>query len=206
MPLTGGGGLDEECERETEKEVEVQEEVERRVPKMRPASETDWDYSSAVTSAIPAGLATKRAVSFRVMKVLPLKKVVGEFLEGDPPAALEAVKWADIYCTQNFVYTVAVTTKKGALNEYLRPLDAVLVYPNGHGVVLLSEREADNILARMWQSGRGQVNQAVPYLVNLAYERQTAIRLDSQLSPPKLQVGGQLFKQTAGESAAWLPT
>lgn len=56
MHLTGG--LDEECERETEKELEEEEEMEQQVPKMKPAIETDWDYSSVLKSEAPSGLAT----------------------------------------------------------------------------------------------------------------------------------------------------
>eukprot|EP00959_Pyramimonas_sp_CCMP1952_P300987 6297251-Pyramimonas_sp.AAC.1 len=73
MHLTGGGELDEECERETEKEVEVEEEVERQVPKMEPASETDWNYSSAVTSAQPAGLATTVRSSLEIPSLVYLR-------------------------------------------------------------------------------------------------------------------------------------
>jgi hypothetical protein len=96
--------------------------------------------------------------------------------------------------------------QEGALNEYLRLLDVVLVYPDGRGAVLLSEREADAVLALMWHSGH-VANKAAPYLANLAYERHRLAVAggtgDGQrLSPPKLQVGGQIADQQAGESLA----
>jgi hypothetical protein len=100
-----------------------------------------------------------------------------------------------------------VAMQKGALNEYLRPLDAVLVYPNGLGAVLLSEREADAILGLMWEKSRRTSSD--PYLVNLAYERDRLAadgtdHHSRNMPPPKLQVfGHSLHHQQAGE--AWIP-
>jgi hypothetical protein len=41
---------------------------------------------------------------------MPLAKVLGDLVEGDPPGALQAVPWDDtVYCTRNFTHTVAVS-------------------------------------------------------------------------------------------------
>ena len=51
-------------------------------------------------------------------------------------------------------------------DEYLRPVDALLLFPGGE-MLLLSEREADSLQELMWQSGAA----ARPVLLRACYAR-----------------------------------
>eukprot|EP00981_Chlorochromonas_danica_P016036 scaffold15289_cov616-Ochromonas_danica.AAC.1 len=53
------------------------------------------------------------------------------------------------------------------LDNYLRPVDALLVFPEDHSVLLLSEREADRILSLQWRGGKS----TSWWLLSMAYLR-----------------------------------
>lgn len=67
----------------------------------------------------------------------------------EPPSISTAINWSpNVYLTSNFLTT---TAKYGATakSEYLRPVSAALVWPHGD-VLLLTDREADGVLAAVW--------------------------------------------------------
>lgn len=68
-----------------------------------------------------------------------------------------------VFCTENFLFATSVRRQ---LDDYLRPVDAILVFPNGN-VLLLSEREADGVL-RVLANGDGSIVPR-PMLVHLSY-------------------------------------
>ncbi|PNH10973.1 hypothetical protein TSOC_002217 [Tetrabaena socialis] len=139
--VVAGGGVEEECERELEAEEEEEEEVEREVPRAEARAEVDWDFGAALSAFSATSLDA-------AAQVVPLKRLVAAHLQ---PASLGAIPLSPfVYCTRNFwlaVFTPAATDN--GMNEYLRPVDAVLVFPGSGELLLLSEREAEQLLARM---------------------------------------------------------
>lgn len=85
------------------------------------------------------------------------------------------------FCTGNFLF--GVTGRTAALDDYLRPVDAALVFANGE-MVLLSEREADGVLlALVCASSRSTDSPAPstpPKLVHLSYTT-------SELNEPRVR-------------------
>ncbi len=169
----GAGGVDEECERELEEEEEEEEEVERQVPRVQPAKEYDWEYGRAVAATCAKQLGT--AVH---LESLPNVMKAAVQLTGSEKWT---IPWSKkVLCTRNFVKAVDVRTlqRDACAGEYLRPVDAVLVFPAAGEVVLVSEREADQLLAAMRRaaaargaaggSSRAQQQQG-PALVSLCY-------------------------------------
>lgn len=163
-----GAAAEEECERELEEEEEEEEEVEREVPRVQARAEDDWHYPSAMRISDPAGLSA-------VTTVLGLKACI-DLLH---PSGVQSVDWsADINCTVIFAQTIARSQQSGSgLNEYMRPVNWILAYPNGKAL-LVSEREADAFLELGWASGSvtanlpsasGSSQASAPVLVNLCY-------------------------------------
>jgi hypothetical protein len=67
---------------------------------------------------------------------------------------LAKIQWGErLYVTRNFIETV--TSQNGALlkdlSEYMRPVDAVVIFKQKGECLLLSEWEADEILKIMWE-------------------------------------------------------
>jgi hypothetical protein len=136
------GAVNEECERELEVERETEREQERQVPRVEAVKEADWDYEAALVAAGPDQL---------LAAGVPLKRLsqVAALLE---PPALRCLGWSgSVWATDNFVQC-AVLGEGQAHNEYLRPLDALLAFPDGQAV-LLSEREADGLLRTLRLGG-----------------------------------------------------
>lgn len=60
-----------------------------------------------------------------------------------------------MFCTRNFFFATASCRKRGSLDDYLRPVDSALAFPNGD-LLLLSEREANGVqLAHATSNARG---------------------------------------------------
>jgi hypothetical protein len=138
--------IDEECERELEKEVELEQEEERVLPKMEPRAEVDWNYKDAMTcdgsfealSQLTGGNITRLSDVWS-QDIIFNKEHNLRLLENGTING-------NVFCTYNFLLTVKHTAN-GSIEEYLRPVDAMLYFPEKKTFLLLSEREADNILA-----------------------------------------------------------
>ncbi|PNH12759.1 hypothetical protein TSOC_000243 [Tetrabaena socialis] len=163
----GGGGADEECERELEEEEEEEQEVERQVPRVQPAAEQDWDDATALAARSPSQLDP-------AARVVPLP-AVAQRLE---PGTLADIGWSPRFCTSNFAHATAGLQPGTALNEYLRAVDALLLFPGSGELLLLSEREADQLLGRIWAARGGDggggspaATDPAPLLVSLCYAR-----------------------------------
>ncbi|KAG2494612.1 hypothetical protein HYH03_007377 [Edaphochlamys debaryana] len=166
--VVAGGRADEECERELEQEEEEEEEVEREVPPVTPRSETNWDLSAAlagsITSLTPASLAAAAGVA-----ILSLPSAVQQSLD---PDSLRDIPWSTkVYVTENFL--LAASPPPSPLNEYLRPLDALVLFSGSGEALLISEREADRLLGALWQRRRRAAASrgGAPLLVSLCYLR-----------------------------------
>jgi len=138
----------EECERELQREQEQEQEQEREVPRYRPAAERNWDYESV-----------KKAASVQeldpVCGAMSLKTFAAMHLP-----MLQDVRWDEnVYVSRNNVYPLSVTLDAADLGQYLRSVSAAILFP-GEGqcqqVLLVSEHEAEQILAMAWKSHGNQ--------------------------------------------------
>ncbi|CAM9957051.1 unnamed protein product, partial [Ectocarpus sp. 4 AP-2014] len=165
--------IEGECEREMELELEEEEEVERHVAKMLPREETDWPYASVLSVESPHQLPSSA-------KVMTLKKAWGCMTMEAQVSPLD-LPAKNVFCTGNFLF--GVTGRTAALDDYLRPVDAALVFANGE-MVLLSEREADGVLLTLsCASSRSTDSPAPstpPKLVHLSYTT-------SELNEPRVR-------------------
>ncbi|PNH12760.1 hypothetical protein TSOC_000242, partial [Tetrabaena socialis] len=192
----GGGGADEECERELEEEEEEEQEVERQVPRAQPAAERDWDYATALAARSPSQLDP-------AARVVPLP-AVAQRLE---PGTLADIGWSPrVFCTSNFAHAIAGLQPGAALNEYLRAVDALLLFPGSGELLLLSEREADQLLGRIWAArdgggGGGAPAAPAPLLVSLGYARLAL----STGAAPLLQQAKRCVRHAAPPAAAIVP-
>ncbi|KAG2441635.1 hypothetical protein HXX76_003254 [Chlamydomonas incerta] len=190
--VRAGSGVDDECERELELEQEEEQELERQAPKQTPAAETDWlSYAGACTATSVAQL---QAGAARGM-LQPLRDAVTRLDSEDPAQPMEAVPWSDkVYVSRNYLHSIADLPPDQPLNEYLRPVGWLLVLMRG-GVVLLSEREADQLLAAAWRAGgaarggrRGTAAAHGPLLLSLPYAWQAVTSPQQQGAKPPLLV------------------
>lgn len=166
-----GAAGDEECERELEREEAEEQEEERQVPRAKAVREQDWQYGSALRAASACELNAAGA------QLMLLRTATAQLLL---PSSLGMLPWSSyVHCTKNFLVTTLTSreARHTTLNEYLRPVDAMLVFPKSGEVVLLSEREADQLQAISWggHSQGGYVATTTPavapLLVNLCYAR-----------------------------------
>jgi hypothetical protein len=87
----------------------------------------------------------------------------------------DEVEWSrSVFCTRNFFCTVARTldgedSEDSKMDEYLRLVDAYVVWPSTVALLLLSDREADAILALMWDLEDGE--RTTHRLIHLAFSR-----------------------------------
>lgn len=174
---TSQRGADEECERELELEQELEEEVEPEIPRMCPVPESDWNFSSIFTCSTPH---TLPITTYSLSDVMKSRLV---------PQTLALIKWsADIYCTTNFLETVANSSqvKELCLNKYLRLVDAAIRFPGGE-VLLISEREADHLLNLFWEGvtqrqRRNKWNPTQPSFFHHSFARRASDRTSQSLS------------------------
>eukprot|EP00198_Chlamydomonas_reinhardtii_P008814 XP_001698151.1 predicted protein [Chlamydomonas reinhardtii] len=124
----------------------------------------------------------------------PLSTAVDWLDSQDPTQPMDAVPWSGrVYISCNYLHAIADLPDDQPLNDYLRPVGWLLVLSGGE-VVLLSEREADQLLAAAWHAaakgaaaaGRsGATATDGPLLVSLAYAWQAVASLP-RAKPPLL--------------------
>ncbi|GIL51274.1 hypothetical protein Vafri_7113, partial [Volvox africanus] len=144
---------DEECERELEEEEE-EEEVERQVPAVKAARESDWNYATGLKASSVADLDAAAALK-------PLSDAVVTL----EPKSLSDISWSSaVWCTRNFLNTAASSPNTAELNQYLRPVGALVLFASGD-VLLVSEREADQLQGTSRNAGAGLVGPGEPRLL-----------------------------------------
>lgn len=124
-------------ERELQVEKEVEKEVEKQLPSVKPLPEVDWDLSK-----LPCAKSIKDLPS----KVLTLPKI---FASTVSLKGIHFPPYLRIFATENFHQTI-LGHQNLNLDDYLRPVDAVIVFPESNELLLLSEREADLALEAFW--------------------------------------------------------
>ncbi len=139
-------GTDEECERELELEREVEEEEEMEIPQLKPLLEVDWDLNSVFATVSPTALPAEAGVH-------SLASFVNQRLT---PKTLSRIQWSGkVFGTHNFFQSVqhASGATVTSLNYYLRPIDVIIRFPSGE-ILLVSDREADELLKLFWDRRR----------------------------------------------------
>ena len=149
-PKKVGSQLEEECERELEAEIEIEEEVERDIASGVPRYEIVWDVAKLTSCSHPLHLNLKSTISLKtfVEKNIHFKqRPIGRYVE-----SCGVINWpSTIYGTDNFFRTISSTSGITSYNYYLRLVDCFVVFEKGE-VLLLSEREADEVLKLTWTS------------------------------------------------------
>lgn len=160
-------GVGEECEREIENENELEEEIAEEIPTAIPCEERDWAYSEVLqTERVSDILEACGAIS--LFSFIAQSMGATEFAEKD---------FQNVYATRNFCQTVehsAAGSKE--MEGFLRTVDVCIVF-SCRGVLLVSEREADCILALVWDSCKfgmcTRSSEKLPMFVNLRYLSQS---------------------------------
>lgn len=147
-------GFEEECEREIEHEKELetevqrQNEVQRQIPRQKPNNPLVWDASTVLKASDPMQLGSAGVKNLSdVMK--------NRFASSN----LARIRWdlCRIFVTKNFIETVLTVDGRQVtdLGNFMRPVDAMLVFQHDASCLLLSEWEADRILSLLWNCGSG---------------------------------------------------
>ena len=151
-------GVEEECERELENERELERERELQKPKQAPLTPVAWPFSRVPGAQNPMELAEAGVMS--------LGEAINACLR-PPQVELSSIPWdlCKIFVTKAFIETVADGhgARLDDLSDFMRPLDAIVVFQTSE-VLLLSEWEADAVLAVMWN-----VRFHRTFLANLSY-------------------------------------
>ncbi|KAE9035103.1 hypothetical protein PR002_g7757 [Phytophthora rubi] len=144
----------DECERELHVEEEVQQEDEIEVAVCKPAKEKTWNYRRIL------GAHSIDDLNW-VVSVSDIESYVRQWIS---PKTLAGLNWKNtqIFGTENFFATIEARRRGlwtflrpgsgmslDRMNEFLRVIDAVLVFDNGQ-MLVLSECEADHILELLW--------------------------------------------------------
>jgi hypothetical protein len=158
--------LEDECEKELEttKEIEVENVLE--IQKQISATETDWAYSSIGEWKITDSLNSEI--------IIPLSEAVRMCLSFQN--GFSTISWPkNLFCTLNFLNTFitsptrtssASQTKSISLNNYLRPIDAILCV--NEDLILISDRELDAVLPHFW-TNKNLENGNKVQLVNFSF-------------------------------------
>jgi len=170
--LITASALDEECERELEQEEEEEEEVELQVAKQAPRAEADWD----VAAALACGLAGVRAAQPGLMR---LSEAVTRHLKQAKAAG--SIVWdaagGSVWLTPGFMLTLE-KAEEDDLSLYLRQVDSIVALPSDKALILLSDREADALLAAEWAGASHSRRNLLPSkLLHLSYVRSEHARL-----------------------------
>lgn len=142
--IVATSGYHEECERELQEEEEEEKEIEVAFAPQLPINETDWISCQVFSKASVASI--KETECFRLDEACRCAHL--------PKSTEVAWEKTKIFCTNNYLMSLKRSYSDPAacaLPDYMRPVDGLLVFPSGE-VLLLSEREADQILPLPWDS------------------------------------------------------
>ena len=183
--------LGEECERELEREIEAEEEQELEIAKKDPRAETNWDMNLIFNVGSPRELPNANLLQDTINIICP---------------KVNHVLWdKTIFCTRNFAYTVVHTSKSYILNNYLRPVDFLLIFKNKE-ILLISEREANTILPALW--GRKESKVSLQHILYAEEGKQLSLHHSMGRKMPVLKLfnGETAFPiSTSGEIEKCLP-
>lgn len=129
----------EECERELEQEREKEKEKEIVLPKTDPFVEKDWDCSKAFTSDSPRNINSINETPLSLTQFFSSR-----FLSNIAKAICSSIRWdsSKVYLTSNFIRPLI---QECAYDDHLRPVRMILFFPRNAEILVVSEREADNL-------------------------------------------------------------
>jgi hypothetical protein len=136
-----------------------------QVPRAEPRAEKDWDYSSALSASSAIKLAPHTTI-------LSLPTVVSQHLP--PKSQAQEIRWStQIFCTANFVETVDLPPGSATpcFSDYLRPLFALLLFPEDGTVCLISEWEANALQQLAWRYSSSTNPPGGPLLLLFSHTR-----------------------------------
>lgn len=139
----------EECEREMEDEQEQERVAEDQIAAQKPREESPWDYSKALLTTSASQLSPQ----------VGIKNILALVSENLTVAGLKDVAWRQysfiprFFATKNFIETIDATE----LNLNLWHVNHVLLFSDG-SVLLLSEMEANGVLAQLQDARNTKVN------------------------------------------------
>ncbi|KAG2522160.1 hypothetical protein BBO99_00006104 [Phytophthora kernoviae] len=109
----------------------------------KPAEEKIWTYTNIMRAQSVDDLCG-------IVEVVDMRSYIHQWVS---PKELTNLDWssARIFGTENFFSTITGREKLDSMTEFLRVIDVMLVFHNGH-VLLVSEFEADHILELLWSS------------------------------------------------------
>lgn len=117
------------------------------------------------------------------VKIMPMAIAVERYLSIRQGMSSRDWESSPVFCTHNFFFA---SDTRGCLDDYMRPVDALLVFPSGQ-VLLLSERETDGVLRAMLDADGERHSQTI--LFHVSYT--TAGMRPFEESPLKLPRGVQ---------------
>lgn len=136
-----GSALGEECEREIEFERELEEEFEKQIPRQNPHHPVEWDFTAVLKVSCPTQL--PKSAGIKHLSEVMTKRFAA--------SKLDRIRWAicRIFVTESFVETVLTGNNQQVtdLGDFMRPIDAMLVFESDSLCLLLSEWEGDYILS-----------------------------------------------------------
>jgi hypothetical protein len=170
--------LSEECEQELENEEEHEEEEEMEISEQDPFTQEDWSFAQAFCNP---------EVLFQNL-FLRLNEFTHEKL-----SCLSGIEWSmQLYCTPNFWKTIQKSESSKDLSLYLRPVNAMLVMPDGR-VVLVSAYELDKLLPEWWVAS-SQSPKAILQHVSTANAGQGFGRDSIAIAPDEVLTLVKLFR------------
>lgn len=174
-------GIDEEVERELECERRAEKERERQLPRREPAVPEVWDFASvfdrrtASSNFVPTDLDPAAGVVnlSDAFNSRCAHTLFGNVWHCDLQAGFSGWHECRIFVTHSFMETVLDEEPQVEMAEYLRPVDALIVFGGSRSCLLVSEWEADQLLALVWdRPPAGDASAA--FLTNAAYMRHAA--------------------------------
>jgi len=154
-------GFDEECERELEHERSIEKEEEEQLPLQKPHVQEDWPFATLLEVRTPAELPANANI----------QSLSDTMQTRFASTNLSEVYWSmcNIFVTRNFTETVASTMEGEIANisDFLRPVDAIVLFESNDSCLLLSEWEADKTIELFW--GIDEEKAVMPRFTNLTY-------------------------------------
>lgn len=152
----------EECERELEQEREKEKEKEEEFLQMHPFNEKDWEYSKIF------GLDSPLNIDFIDDPPMSATQFFSSrFLSEHARASCSCIDWhvSKIYLTYNFVRPLV---EECPYDNYLRPVRTILFFPLYAELLVVSEREAEN-LWRCMLLGNVKEQRNTPILCGISF-------------------------------------
>lgn len=206
--VMAGAGVDEECERELEREEEQEQEQQVQIARVDAAAEQDWNYTAALAAPTLSALATAIRSTCSIHRLQDVVQLL-------QPSSVASIAWSrNVFVTKNFMFATSAGTLSAAaaagaagcvcLNEYLRAVDKMLLFPAGE-LLLLSEREAEGVLELLWGAPSSSTSTTAPAASAVAAGHGHSCPKNQLLSLAYARLVYSAVQGTAARAAPQLP-